>query len=79
DELKYSAPKDHDILIQAFDLTVTNVRYAKPHTFHFSGYNSDGHATAIVCHFTQLIARVVFLPKRGRNREITGFSSGTSA
>ena len=35
---------------------------------------ADGNQAGIVCHFTQLVARVVYLPKRGPSRVITGFA-----
>ena len=75
EELAHAAPKDHDILIEAFGIAVSDVRYMKPHTFIFHGNDNQGHATAVVCHFSQLVARVVYLPKRGPNRVVTGFSN----
>ena len=74
DELTSTAPKDYDIVIQAFDLTVRKVRFIKPHIFLFSGVTDEGHDASVVCHFTQLVARVVFFPKRGPSRVITGFA-----
>ena len=79
DELASSAPKDHDVLIEAFGIAVNDVRYMKPHTFLFRGYDEQGHETAVVCHFSQLVARVVYLPKRGPSRVITGFSNAPAA
>jgi hypothetical protein len=75
EELTQSAPEDHDVLIQAFDLKIDEVRYVEPHTFLFSGLDDAGHRTFVTCHFTQLVARVVYLPKRAENRVVTGFAS----
>jgi hypothetical protein len=79
DELSRSAPKDHDVLIQAFGIAVVEVRYIEPHTFLFSGFNDEGHDTFVACHFTQLVAHVSYLPKRGKSRIITGFAHNSSA
>jgi hypothetical protein len=74
DELVQSAPKNHDVLIEAFGIFVREVKYINPHTFIFCGNDDQGHETSVVCHFSQLVARVVYLPKRGKSRVITGFS-----
>ena len=79
DELASTAPKDHDVLIEAFGIAVSDVRYMKPHTFLFRGRDQQGHETAVVCHFSQLVAHVVYLPKRGPSRVITGFSNAPAA
>jgi hypothetical protein len=73
ENIKATAPKDHDVLIKAFDVAVTEVRYIEPHTLLFRGFNQEGHHTAIVAHYSQLVAHVVFLPKRGDRRVVTGF------
>jgi len=75
EELSRSAPADHDVLIHAFGITVTDVRYIVPHTFVFRGFDESGNHTFVTCHFTQLVARVSYLPKRGQSRIITGFST----
>jgi hypothetical protein len=53
---------------------VLEARYIEPHTFLFKGVGQDGNRAGIVCHFTQIVARVVYLPKRGPSRVITGFA-----
>ena len=73
EELKSAAPKDHDVLIKAFDVAVVEVRYVEPHTLLFRGFDQEGHDTAVVVHFSQLVAHVVFLPKKGTDRVVTGF------
>jgi hypothetical protein len=78
-ELSRTAPKDHDVLIHAFGISVTQVRYVEPHTFIFEGFNGEGHATFSVCHYSQLVAHVVYIPKRGPNRVITGFSNAPAS
>ncbi len=80
-QLSRSAPKDHDVLIHAFGISVTQVRYIEPHTFIFEGFNSEGHATTAVCHYSQLVAHVVYVPPRepDRPRVITGFSNAPVA
>ena len=74
DDLKSVAPEDHDVLVQAFDISVDKIGYVEPHTLTFSGIDGDGYHTSVVAHFTQLVARVVYLPKKNSERVITGFS-----
>lgn len=73
-ELASSAPEDHDVLIQAFDISVTEVRYIEPHTLLFCGFNNQGNNTFVVAHYSQLVAHVVYLPKHSKERVITGFA-----
>jgi hypothetical protein len=75
DELTRVAPPDHDVLIQAFDLIVSEVVYIEPHAFIFRGQNQQGHNAFVICHFTQLIAKAIYRPKRGDSRIVTGFST----
>jgi|ERR1700722_3688492 len=79
DDLVQSAPKDHDVVIQCGDVSVVNARFIEPHTFLFEGINHGGHQTGKVIHFSKLDAQVVFLPKRGPQRVITGFADGRGA
>jgi hypothetical protein len=51
------------------------VRFSEPHTILFSGFNQEGNHTSVVVHYSQMVARVVYLPKRGPQRVITGFST----
>jgi hypothetical protein len=74
DELSRTAPEDHDVLIEAFNLSVREIRYIEPHTFLFSGINNDGHNSFVVCHYSQLLAHVIYRPKIEKERIITGFS-----
>lgn len=74
DELTHTAPEDHDVLIQAFNISVVKVRYIEPHTFILSGFNYEGHDTSVVVHFSQLVAHIVYLPKRKEVRVVTGFA-----
>lgn len=67
------APEDHDVVIQVGDISVLEARFVEPHTLFFKGVNQDGHGTWIVTHFSQLHARIVYYPKRGQSRTITGF------
>lgn len=73
-ELQIKAPEDHDVLIEAFGIEVINIQYLEPHTFLFTGLDQEGNNTSVVCHFSQLVAHVVFLPQKGPERIITGFS-----
>lgn len=75
-DLTSRAPQDHDVLLQILDLIVLEARFIEPHTFLFEGITQVGHRAGVVCHFTQVVARVVYLPKRGESRVITGFSKG---
>jgi hypothetical protein len=74
-DLVERAPKDHDVLLQAFDLSILNVQFMEPHTFLFEGIDGEGNQAGFVCHFTQVVVRVVYLPKRGPDRVITGFAT----
>ena len=74
-EIVRLAPKDHDILIHAFNIFVTEIRYVEPHTFIFSGFDHEGNNTSVVCHYSQLLAKVVYLPKRNEERQIIGFKT----
>lgn len=73
-ELASSAPKDHDVLIQAFNIAVTEVRYIEPHTLLFRGFDNHGNNTSVVAHYSQLVAHIVYLPKQSKERVITGFA-----
>lgn len=74
DKLVALAPEDHDVLIQVFDISVRELKYIEPHTFLLSGFNDVGHHTAVVLHHSQLVARVVYLPRISNERIITGFA-----
>src|SRR5437762_9568795 len=62
--LTSKAPKDHDVLIQAFGIRVTHVRYIEPHTLILRGFDHEGHDTSVVAHYSQLVAHILYLPKR---------------
>lgn len=74
EELQKLAPKDHDVVISAYGMRVLAVTYKEPHTFLFRGVDQNGNENFVIIHFSQLVAHVVYLPKRGENRVITGFS-----
>jgi len=78
-DLVSRAPQDHDILLQVRDISVLQAQFIKPHTFLFEGIDSDGNRTAIVMHFSQVEARVVYRPRRNSERVITGFAPGSLA
>jgi len=67
------APPDHDVLILVGDIRVVTVSFIKPHSFVFDGFDGSGHQTSLILHFSRLEARVVYLPKRGPDRVVTGF------
>jgi len=73
DELCRLAPDDSDVVILVGDLTVLDARFIEPHTFSFEGRNQDGHPAWTIIHFSQLHARIVYRPKCGPHRVITGF------
>lgn len=72
--MKLKAPPDCDILIQAFGLNVTEVNYVAPHVLIFNGYDSESNPACAACHFTQLVAHVIFAQTKGETRVITGFA-----
>lgn len=76
-ELSSAAPQDHDVVLRVGDLTILEARYIEPHSFLFRGISDDGNMSWIVIHFSQVVFRVVHIPKRipGASRVITGFSN----
>jgi hypothetical protein len=78
-ELSGVAPDDCDVFVRVGSISVLKARFIEPHTFSFEGFNQDGHRAWEVLHFSQLHASVVYLPKRGPSRVITGFSNAPSA
>jgi hypothetical protein len=74
-EMVSLAPEDHDVLIKAFNVIVTQIRYIEPHTFILSGFLPDGHHTSVVCHYSQIVAHVIYLPKKEKKRMVIGFST----
>jgi hypothetical protein len=71
-------PDDHDVLVLIGDVAVLEAEFNEPHTFLFCGINSDGAHTAVVAHYTQVLARIVCRPKLGLRRVMTGFVSSGS-
>lgn len=78
EELRRVAPQDHDVLIVTDDIRVIKADFLRPHSFRFEGFDQNGHRTGVVVHFSQLKARVVYLPRRDASvpRVITGFADG---
>ena len=74
EELTPLAPKDSDVMIEAFDIIITKVILREPNTLIFRGFNNNGHDTFVVIHHTQLIAHIIHRPKIGNERVITGFA-----
>jgi len=74
-----SSPQDHDVVVLVSDVIVHQAKFIGPHTFLFEGVNQQGHQTMLVVHFSKLDARVVYLPKRGPSRVVTGFADGRTA
>ena len=72
------APDDHDVWIYIGDVSVSEVRFIEPHAFLCEGIDKNGHWTKIICHFSQIFMKVVFIPKlsadRHVSRVITGFA-----
>jgi hypothetical protein len=78
-ELSRIAPDDCDVFVKVGNITVLKARFVEPHTFSFEGFNQEGQRSWMVIHFSQLHASVIYLPKRGPSRVITGFSSAPFA
>ena len=76
DEFQSRAPQNHDVLIQVNDLIVIKAQFIKPHTFFFEGLDEDGHRAGIVCHFTQVKARILYRPQRETDRIISRVIQG---
>ena len=62
--LSDSAPEDHDTLIAAFGLIIDQVRFQHPHTIVLSGLDDSGNRSSVVAHFSQIVIRVVYLPRQ---------------
>jgi hypothetical protein len=77
EDLNNRAPPEHDVLVDAFGITVISVAFMPPHAFLLTGYDDSGNTTSVVAHFSQLITRVIYLPKKGPDRVVTGFSRAT--
>jgi hypothetical protein len=78
-ELSRIAPDDCDVFVKVGNMSVLKVRFIEPHTFSFEGFNQEGQRSWMVSHFSQLRASVIYLPKRGPSRVITGFSNAPFA
>ena len=78
EEIKRLAPEDHDVIVQAFNIIVTEVRFIEPHTILLCGFNQKGDHASVVAHFSQMVAHVLYFPKRGSKRVVTGFSPTAS-
>ena len=74
EQLSKVAPPEHDVVIKAFNIMVLKAFYIEPHTFLFQGIDESGNLASLVCQYTQVVAQVVYLPKREPQRIITGFS-----
>ena len=74
EELRSAAPDDCDVFVQVGDLAVIEARFVEPHTFLFEGLDQNGHKAWAVVHFSQLSSRIVYRPKNGPNRKVTGFN-----
>lgn len=72
-DLKSSAPAECDVLIEAFGVYVLEVGFIPPHAFLLRGKDDAWNDTFVVAHFSQLVTRVVYLPKKGPDRIVTGF------
>lgn len=62
-DLSERAPEDHDTLIAAFGLIVDEVRFQHPHTIILGGFDDGGYRSSVVAHFSQIVIRVVYLPR----------------
>ncbi|MCS6244514.1 MAG: hypothetical protein H2172_11740 [Opitutus sp.] len=77
-DLKSSAPKDHDVIVHAFGIYVHSIFLKEPHTLLFKGMDTSGNNTFVVAHFTQVVASVIYMkPTVERERVITGFYRGS--
>ena len=74
DKCRVLAPADHDVVIYAFGIICEDVIFMHPHTLVFRGINENGDDTRVVAHFTQVMARVCYEPKRKAVGVITGFA-----
>lgn len=72
-DLAGRAPAEHDVLIHALGINVLKAGFIQPHAIWFSGYDDNGHEASVIAHFSQVVARVIYLPKKGPERVLTGF------
>lgn len=78
DDLVNRVPQDHDVFIITDNVLVFEARFIEPRTFLFEGLDPDGNRTGIVCHFTQVRARVLSRPKRNETRFVSQISLGVN-
>jgi hypothetical protein len=64
--LRELAPEDHDTLIASCGLIIDEVGFKHPHTIVLGGMDERGDRSSIVAHFTQIMLKVVYLPRAGR-------------
>ena len=70
------APDDHDVWIYIGDVSVSEVRFIEPHAFLCEGVDKNGHWTKIICHFSQIFMKVVFIPKLSADRHVSRVIKG---
>ena len=70
-----SATEDEDVWIEVFGGRFRQVTFIKPDAFLFSESEQPGPEIRIVCHYTQLVAQIIVLPRSGNKRRVTGFST----
>lgn len=73
EQLRRTAPEDHDVVIKISDVTVHEAFFIEPHAFLFKGVNNDGENTWIGLHFSQLVFGVIHRKRRGTESVVTGF------
>lgn len=72
-QLRRTAPKDHDVVVKVSDVTVLKAYFIEPHAFLFEGINPHGEDTWIGLHFSQLVFGVIHRKKFRPEPTITGF------
>jgi hypothetical protein len=74
-ELKRTAPADHNVFLVVGSLMVHDTKFLPPHTFLFRG-ESGGLPAWKVMHFSQVDIDVVYVPKSSPDecRIVTGFA-----
>jgi hypothetical protein len=74
-DLVSSAPEDHDVIVHAFNIYVDKIGFIEPHSLLLSGFDQEGNHTSVVAHYSQMVARVIYIKKREPEKErvITGF------
>jgi hypothetical protein len=65
EQVNSAVSETHIVRIEAFNITVTAVRFEEPHTLVLDGYDESGNTTKVIAHYSQIVAHISSKPKPG--------------